>query len=152
MEIHPSRDLRRVRFTETFGGEVVKRKKAVGELVFQKEDILKTNHVLSRLLRGVFYRDRITIPYLARKYREYALNTLNELPSRISTGRGNLISAITRDKVSINKFHEVLCSILGYEMDLTVLLKNPENIPSELNYNQMVEDILNNTGEFADTD
>jgi hypothetical protein len=150
MEVRPSRDVRRESFLKTFEGDVAPKKSNIGQLVFQKEDILKTNHMLSRLLRGIFYVNKITIPYLTQKYKEYALNVLNEMPSRISTGRGNLISAITRDKVSINKFYEVLNCILGYDIDLTVLLKDPDGVAMDLNYNKLVEDVINNTGDFAD--
>lgn len=147
MKLRPSKDKsREVTFKKRFGK--VKQKPKVGPLVFQKEDIMKTNHRLTRLLRGIFYKNRITIPYLSEKYHEYAVNVLHELPSRISTGHGNLIMALGRPQISIKKFEEIVCHILGYDIDMTITLSKSDGDRFEINYNEMMEDLVNNNKDF----
>jgi len=121
MKIKPSRDITRNRFKSMLTGGVPTEDKSVGgQQIFRPEDMHKTKNILSKLLRKIFIDKQISKKYLELKYREYAINVLDEPPSTISTGKGNLLSAITREDVTFKKFYEVLHHILGFELDIQI--------------------------------
>lgn len=90
-----------------------------GDQVFTEKDLEESCHQLTRVMRRIFVDNKITKQHLAECYRRYATNDLGELPSKISSGKGNLISAITRDDVTYRKFEEVM-RILGFKTDLVI--------------------------------
>ena len=149
MQIHPSRDVIRQTFRDAFSGEperVLGNSPATdisGDLIFTKEDILKTSDVLSQMLRGIFVEKGITYQYLARRYREYALNTLRILPSKVSTGKGNLMSAIHRPTLSFKKFYEVIVLILEYDLDMSITLTDATGEKTVFNHHAMLDDAVN---------
>lgn len=95
-----------------------------GELIFTEKDILDTTNILSRMLRAIFVDKGITKQYLSEKYRIYATNVLGDLPSKVSTGNGNLLNAIKRDAVSFKKFYEVMVLVLGFDLDFAVSISD----------------------------
>lgn len=149
MQIHPSRDVIRQTFRDAFSGECEEvlgnspETDSSGDLIFTKEDILKTSDVLSQMLRGIFVEKGVTYQYLARRYREYALNTLRILPTKVSTGKGNLMSAIHRPILSFKKFYEVVVLILGYDVDMTITLTDHMGEKMSFNHHEMVNDTVN---------
>lgn len=149
MQIHPSRDVIRQRVRDTFAGEPEKvlsndpSTDSSGELIFTKEDVIKTSDPLSQMLRCIFIQNGVTTQYLARRYREYALNTIGILPSKVSTGKGNLMSALDRPSLSFKKFYEVVVLILGYDLDMSFTLTDHAGNKTIFNHHDMVEDVIN---------
>ena len=117
-----------------------------GTEVFTEEDIFKTDNILSRLMRAVFVKEKITIQEITFKQREFLI-AMDTDPAKFSTARTNLIAALCRTSVSFNKFYEAIVNILGYKMDITITLtKNGESksftyseiVPTQSNQNNNV--------------
>ena len=123
-QINPSRDVLRSQFESTFSQPDIYKGEAEdsGELIFTKADVAKTTDGLAQMLRYIFAVNGITYQYLAKKYKEYALNKLGILPTKVSTGKGNLMSALHRPTLSFKKFYEVVVLILGYDIDMAFTL------------------------------
>ena len=149
MQIHPSRDIVRQTFRDAFENAPEQvlgdspSTDASGDLIFTKEDILKTPDILSQMLRAIFVQNGVTAQYLTRRYREYALNTIGVLPSKVSTGKGNLMNALFRPTLSFKKFYEIVVLILGYDLDMSFTLTDPSGNKMSFNHHQVVEDVIN---------
>ncbi len=118
-------------------------KSVASDLIFVRDDILGTSDMLTQLLRGIFVKNGITYTLLSEKYQDYAINRLGVLPSKVSTSKGNLISAIKRPKVTFKKFFEVVALVLGYQLDMTFELTDSSGTNVRYNHAAMLQDLVN---------
>jgi predicted nuclease of restriction endonuclease-like RecB superfamily len=93
-----------------------------GDPLFREEDVHNTSHPLMKILRRILVDDKVSKEYITDRYAEYARVVLGETPSRISSGRGNLLSTLARNEITYKKFVEILECILGYSVDISVTL------------------------------
>ena len=142
MRINPGKDIFSD-FMKTFAEGVPELAEPPGEPVFTEEDVLATNDPLSRMLRIIFIKKGVSHQMFAKRHREHAQNVLGEVPSRISTSKGNMLSAIKRPCVSFKKFYEVVVDILGYDIDMTFTLTDANGVSDPIGYNQSINEVVN---------
>ena len=90
--------------------------------VFKLHNVFQTRNMLSRLLRSIVIEEGITIPQIEDCLRQAIIRT-GRKTNELHQDKENLISAISRDAVSFNKAFELLSTVLGYEVDVTIHLK-----------------------------
>lgn len=117
-----------------------------GDPLFVKTDVLSSRDELTQMLRAICIAKGITKQQLGDVYREYATNVLKESPSRISTGAGNLLSAVKRDPVSFKTFIKLFGCVMGCNVDFTVKITNPDGRIEEFNHLQVLDNIINSVG------
>ena len=93
--------------------------------VFTKEDVTLTTNMLSKLMRAIFVKEKISSDELKYKQRIYLIE--KDMASEIDSGtfltaKTNLIAALSRPRVTFVKLYEALVEILGYSMDITIHL------------------------------
>lgn len=114
-----------------------------GDPLFTKEDVIASGDELTQMVRAICIKKGITKQYLNSKYREYATEVLQEPNSRISTGAGNLLSAVKRDPVSFKTFIKLFGCVLGHGIDLTITLSDSEGDVEHFNYLKTMDDVIN---------
>lgn len=135
-------------FLESLGQMTVPHNRnATGDPLFTKADVLASNDELTQMLRAICVLKGITKQYLNVKYREYATEVLNEANSRISTGAGNLLSAVKRDPVSFKTFVKLFACVLGHSMDMTITLRDNDGKLEEYNYLKVMDDVINSSNK-----
>lgn len=109
--------------------------------VFLVKDVFKTQNMLSRLLRGIAIKENITIDLIKSCVRQAMVRTGRQQEKNSSYDDStNIISAITRNAVSFNKCFELLSTILGYEVDLTIHLTK-DGVRRSYNYKEVHQDM-----------
>ena len=108
-----------------------------GELMFSPHHVWATNSMFGQLVRMIFCEEKITL----RMFRRAVLKTYLEhgKPQKIATSQqSNLLKAITRPRPTIYKFKEIICGILGYDIDITIsLTKNGKT--SHYSYRNLIK-------------
>lgn len=92
-----------------------------GEPLFKPHHVWATSNSFGQLVRMIFCEEGITV----RMFRTAIMKTYlkHGRPQRIATSQqSNLFKAITRKRPTFYKFKEIICDILGYDMDITITL------------------------------
>ena len=118
MKIGMSRDLSRINIDE-FLNSSDEDVNGIGEPIFTEADVQASCTQLTKILRRIFVDNNVTHQQLSECYRRYATNDMGEVPSRISSGKGNLRTAIMRDDVTFKKFAQVM-QVLGLTFNLNI--------------------------------
>ena len=111
------------------------RKKSDGnpKLIFNIEDVTNTSNMLSRLVRLICYRERITHGDLdsaiAERVRRRGGNTKS-----LSYAKPNLMKAIKAEKVTFEKVVELFQQILGWNVDIVIKLSRDNEETREYEY------------------
>jgi hypothetical protein len=119
-----------------------------GDALFTKADVLTSQDELTQLLRSICVAKGITKQFLVTKYREYAASVLQEAPSKMSTGAGNLLSAVKRDPVSFKTFVKLFACVFNHQIDLTIKLTDPEGKEEQFNYTATLNSIINSVSDY----
>lgn len=114
-----------------------------GDPLFTKSEVLASKDELTQLLRAICIKKGLTKQFVTETYRQYASDILQEAPSKISTGAGNLLSAVKRDPVSFKTFIKLFACVLGYDVDLTIGLRDANGKVETFNYLKTLDDIIN---------
>lgn len=117
-----------------------------GDPLFTKEDVLASKDELTQLLRSICIVRGVTKQMVTTKFREYATTVLNDAPSRMSTGTGNLLSAVKRDPVSFKTFMKLFAHVFGNGVDMTISLTDKDGTVNHFNYLRTLDDIINSVG------
>jgi len=80
-------------------------------LMFSKDDVNAVGSPLVRLLRLIFYRNKITMDQFSALCGEYG-RRIGSSPSGINTDRGNLRKALLKDEITWRLFYFILLNIL----------------------------------------
>lgn len=118
-----------------------------GDPLFTKVDVLASKDELTQLLRSICVKKGFTKQYVTEAYRQYAADILQEAPSKISTGAGNLLSAVKRDPVSFKTFIKLFACVLGYDVDLSIGLRDANGHIESFQYTQTLDSIINAENE-----
>lgn len=133
-------------FCKKFGG----RKKVnplgvkAGRPIFTESCVLASPRQYTRILRYFFVKHNITYEYVTLKYREYVTNVLNldMSDANVSTGKGNLLSAIVKDDVSIKRFEEIML-VLGLDANIGVMWTSPDGYQFAVDHRTVIEEFSN---------
>ena len=97
----------------------------VGKQLFTFEDVFKTSHPLSRLMRMILASNGVTIEEFDKKHHAFA-EAAGLMTNQINYNRNNIKKAISKPKVSYWMFEQVINAIFGYGLkDIHMKLVNP---------------------------
>ena len=86
-------------------------------LMFSKDDVDSVGPPLARLLRLIFYRNRVTLDQFSAMAGEYG-KRVGYTPAMINTNRGNLRKALVRkDDITWRLFHGILLNIMRLNIE-----------------------------------
>ena len=84
-----------------------------GKPLFTKDDLIGRHlNAHDKILRVACIRNSITEEYFTECFNRYALEVLNEMPTKIYHQKLNLLRAIRSGGITTKRFNDALCSVL----------------------------------------
>lgn len=114
--------------------------------LFRVEDVFKTPNMLSRLVRGIVIKENITVVQLEDALREGIIRAGRKTKD-LHSDKMNLVSAVSREAVSFNKAFELLSTVLGYDMSITIHLTK-DGVTRNYNFEQVCDEMRQLEGKL----
>lgn len=108
--------------------------------LFAPADINKSDNILTKLVRGICILKGWKVNDLESRLVEQIHRKGRSMTS-LSTDRNNMMQALTRDSVSFNKVVQLLTTIFGYDVSLTLILTDREGNREEFNYEDVCDKV-----------
>ena len=148
--LRPDPNQSRIReiFSQTFANtkkpDELEQLKYVGEQMFRPEEVNATSSQLDRMLRQYFVDNHISEEYFAEKYKLYALRERGMHPNEASNNRSNLTKALRAGYITMKRFLEVICMVLGNTIDrMVIVISDTEGNSQTLSCSETNEKISN---------
>ncbi len=102
-------------------------------------DVFKTPHILARLFRAIVAKEGITLEEIRDKNK--IMMAKREVdPAKFATDNSNLIANITKPTLSFNKFITAIIDVLGYDMDIHIVLSK-DGRTSKYEYKELMSEL-----------
>jgi hypothetical protein len=115
-------------------------------LVFDIGDVVKTPNMLSRLVRLICYRERITHGMLDNALRE-RMERMGGSSKSLSYAKPNLMKAIKAERVTFEKAIELFQQILGFNVDVSITLTRPGEEPHVYEFSTAMRELTNDINQ-----
>ena len=102
-------------------------------------DVFKTPHILARLFRAIAAKEGITLEEIRDK-NKIMLAKREVDPSTFATANSNLIANITKPTLSFNKFITTIIDVLGYDLDIHIVLSK-DGKTTKYEYKELMNEI-----------
>ena len=97
-----------------------------GNIIFNPDEVVKTNHPLTRLFRLIMSKLQVTHEQFNTAHNNYSIQS-GFLPSTIDYNRNNIKKSMKKNKITYRIFEHVLGVILGYNiLDLVTQINDPK--------------------------
>jgi hypothetical protein len=110
--------------------DIVNKIDKTGTPMFTEQDVYITTHPLARLLRIIFVDNHITKEYFDKAHAEYSkkYGFTDELTAvTINSNKNNLLTAISKPRITFNVFEQIMTIIFGYKLcNMTCTFETPE--------------------------